>query len=295
MQGSRNRLGRRAGPVLALVAGLLALALPSVPEHALGYRALLDAAETRVDASLERNTVTFLSLSGVKAVLASIEGSAVGVGFHLEVGDLIQPAYDYVDFVWRAFLYALGLLGLYKLVMETGILGIGFPILGAGLVLWGAGGLDLGPSAGLRRWGRRAVMVGLIVVYVVPLSLLLSHWVSERYLVPVQAQTAERIEETREPLRDAADRLRGLRDEISILAPGRSVEAIAREAGAAAEQASEAIWERLQAFLAFVLILLVQLLLLPFLSAFVIYRALSLAARAAEGTRLLGERETGVG
>jgi hypothetical protein len=279
------RVVRRALAAAALAAGLCALVLPRVFGAGVAYPAVVRAAETRVDGSLERNSVTFLSLSGIKAVMASIEGSAVGVGFHLEVGDLIQPAYDYVDFVWHAFLYALALLGLYALAMETGILWLGFPVLGIGLMAWGAGALDLRYAAGLRSFGRRVIAFGLVVAYVVPVSLLLSYAVAQRYLVPLEARTAQRIEETRAPLTEAAERMRKLRDKISILEPGKSVDAVGREARVIADEVSEAIWARLQAFLALVLIVLVELLLLPFLSAFVIYRALSLALRAPERNR----------
>jgi hypothetical protein len=280
-----SRVVRRALAAVALAAGLCALVLPRVFAAGVAYPAVVHAAEARVAGSLERNSVSFLSLSGIKAVMASIEGSAVGVGFHLEVGDLIQPAYDYVDFVWHAFLYALALLGLYALAMETGILWLGFPVLGIGLMAWGAGALDLRYAAGLRSFGRRAIALGLVVAYVVPVSLLLSYVVAQRYLVPLEERTVQRIEETRAPLAEAAERMRNLRDKISILEPGKSVDAVGREAHEIADEVSDSIWARLQAFLALVLIVLVELLLLPFLSAFVIYRALSLALRGPERNR----------
>ena len=84
-------------------------------------------------------------------------------------------------------------------------------------------------------------------------------------------------------MNDAAERMRNLRDKVSILEPGKSVDAVSEEARAIADQVSEAIWERLQAFLALVLILLTELLVLPFLSAFVIYRVISRVVRAPEG------------
>jgi hypothetical protein len=285
MMTPNSRVVRRALAAVALAAGLCALVLPRVFAAGVAYPAVVHAAEARVAGSLERNSVTFLSLSGIKAVMASIEGSAVGVGFHLEVGDLIQPAYDYVDFVWHAFLYSLALLGLYALAMETGILWLGFPVLGIGLMAWGAGALDLRWAAGLRSFGRRVIAFGLVVAYVVPLSLLLSYLVAQHYLVPLEERTAQRIEETRAPLAEAAERMRKLRGKISILEPGKSVDAVGREAREIADEVSDSIWARLQAFLALVLIVLVELLLLPFLSAFVIYRALSRALRAPERNR----------
>jgi len=273
----RAATARRAAAVGAVVLGAAAVLLPRWVAPWLGFELVLDAAGERVGASLERNSVSFLSLSGIKAVMASIEGSAVGVGFHLQIGDLIQPAYDYVDFVWHAFLYALGVLGLYELVMETGILELGFPVLGVGLLLWGGG--VLGARAAPARWGRRIVVLGLAVAYLVPASLLLADAVSVRYLVPLEQEKAQQIEATREPLRRAAERMAALRGEISILDPGKSVDAIASGAREIAEEATAAIWSRLEAVLAYVLILLVELLLLPFLSAFLIYRGLSRALR----------------
>lgn len=274
----RAATARRVAAVGALLLGAGALLVPQWIATGLGFDFILELAGQRVGESLERNSVTFLSLSGIKAVMASIEGSTVGVGFHLQIGDLIQPAYDYVDFVWHAFLYALGVLGLYRLVMETGILEIGFPLLGIGLLLWGAGAL--GAGAATVRWGRRLVVLALAVAYLVPASLLLADLVSTRYLVPLERKTAEQIDAAREPLQRAAERMAALRAEISILEPGKSVDAITSGAREIAEEATRAVWGRLEAFLAYVLILLVELLLLPFLSAFLIFRGLSRALRA---------------
>jgi hypothetical protein len=279
MDERRARAVRLAGTGAALVAGVLALAMPALLGRVLLHEAATGAAEATLDRGLERNSVTFLSVSGIKAVMASIEGSSVGIGVNLQVGDLIQPAYDYVDFVWRIFLYALTLLGLYKLLMETGILSLGFPILGIGLLLLCAGRLPPGERPGLSRWGRRVALLGVAVAYVVPLALLLSQLVSERYLEPLQRSSAERIAEAGGVLDEAAESLGALRDEISILEPGRSFEAIRVESRNIAARASAAIWERLQAFLGYVLILVVELLILPFLSAFLVYKSLAVAAR----------------
>ena len=49
-----------------------------------------DTAEL-IDETLMHDQVTFLAISAIKASLAMIEGSTVGVGFELQLGDLIQP------------------------------------------------------------------------------------------------------------------------------------------------------------------------------------------------------------
>lgn len=272
---------RTAVAAVALVLGGFALACPDGMRGPLLHETLSDAAEQRIDGSLARNSVTFLTLSGLKAVLASIEGSSVGVGFHLELGDLVQPAYDYVDFVWRAFLYALALLGLYKLLMETGILTLGISLLGVGVVLWGAGTLGRGRLAPAVGWGRRIGVLGLAVAYALPLALLASQVLSQRYLEPLREQSATRIEEAGAPLDRAAERLHALRERLSILEPGRSLSEMQTETRALVRDVSETIWERTQAFLAYLLVLLVEILLLPFLSAWLIVKALGAASRAA--------------
>jgi hypothetical protein len=271
---------RSTAALLAVAIGLVALVRPHWLAGPLLHETLTRAAETRVDASLARNSVTFLSVSGLKAALATIEGSAVGVGFHFELGDLVQPAYDYVDFVWHAFLYALVLLGLYKLLMQTGILALGISLLGAGLLLWGIGVLGRGRLPSTGSWARRVGVLGLAVGYAVPLALLASQLLTERYLEPLRARSAQRIEEAGAPLEDATERLRGLREHLSLLEPGRSLDELQQETRRLVTEASQAIWERTQAFLAYVLVLAVELLLLPFLSAWLIVKALGTAARS---------------
>ena len=258
--------------IAALLLGLGLLVRPDFFASALLQDALSSAAERRVDDSLTRNGVTFLALSGVKAVLASVEGSAVGIGFHFELGDLVQPAYDYLDFVWHAFLYAMTLLGLYKVVIETGILGLGLGVLGAGLLLFGAGHL-FGPRlALLRSAGARLAAFGLAIGYLLPTALVASQLVAERYLEPLRVHHEERIESAREPLARASQRLRDVREKISVLDPGKSLATLQSEAQAIAGEVKAVIWERSESFVAYVLLLLLELLVLPFAGAWLAYR-----------------------
>ena len=112
-----------------------------------------NAAE-QIDQTLENNLLVFATISTIKAAVALIEGSSMGVGVELEVGDLVQPAYDYIDFVWRLFLYAILLMTFYKLLFESGVLGVGFQILGLGLLLWGLSQLWPSAKADIRLWAK---------------------------------------------------------------------------------------------------------------------------------------------
>jgi hypothetical protein len=57
-----------------------------------------------LDDAFQKSLSGFLLLSGIKSGLAVVEGSEVGVGFSLELGDVVQPVYDYVDIAWKAAL-----------------------------------------------------------------------------------------------------------------------------------------------------------------------------------------------
>jgi hypothetical protein len=59
-----------------------------------------------VEHNIEQSLATFGVLSTLKIGLAIIEGSEVGIGFGIEVGDVVQAAYDYVDIAWRVILAA---------------------------------------------------------------------------------------------------------------------------------------------------------------------------------------------
>ena len=69
--------------------------------------------------SFDKSLKGFLVLSGIKSGVAVLEGSTVGVGFNLEVGDIVQSIYDYVDVAWRTSLAGCTVLLLMRLTLET--------------------------------------------------------------------------------------------------------------------------------------------------------------------------------
>lgn len=74
-------------------------------------------------ASFNKATAGFGVMSLIKAGLAIVEGSEIGASFgvtaRVEVGDFVQPVYDYVDIAWRTLLYgSVALLGT-KFVLEA--------------------------------------------------------------------------------------------------------------------------------------------------------------------------------
>jgi hypothetical protein len=69
--------------------------------------------------SFDRSLKGFLVLSAIKSGIAVLEGSEVGVGFNLEVGDLVQSMYDYVDVAWRTALAGGTILLLMRIVLQV--------------------------------------------------------------------------------------------------------------------------------------------------------------------------------
>ncbi len=241
------------------------------------YEALNAEAEALVDDAAAYNASTFFAVSGVKAGLALIEGSSVGAGFELEVGDLVQPVYDYIDLVWNVLLYSLLILGMYKLLLETGILLLGLKLAGAGFLIWAAGRIAPKRWPSFPRWGMRCVLFGGYFAYAVPIVLIGSYAGCAHYTQPIKIQYQARIEQVKMQLNEAKDEFIGLRDQVSITSPGESLDKIRTAITHAVASMTSAVWDGMFAFIYFMLVVLFELLVFPLLSAFVLYRFMQYA------------------
>jgi len=84
-----------------------------------GLATISDSNNRYLKESFDRSVKGFLVLSAIKSGLAVLEGSEVGVGFNLEVGDIVQSIYDYVDIAWKTALAGGTVLLLMRLVLQT--------------------------------------------------------------------------------------------------------------------------------------------------------------------------------
>jgi hypothetical protein len=155
-----------------------------------------DAART-IDESLTRNLTVFLTLSTIKATLDIIEGSSFGVEFfasmQIEGGDIVQSAYDTVDFVWHLFISVLFLLTFYELILKSGITSLGVLLIGIGtLSLALAVALPSTPK-GVSVVGEKAVKYGLLVCLFVPLVFILTESLSRHYLAPLRNEAVAEL------------------------------------------------------------------------------------------------------
>lgn len=69
-----------------------------------GMHKVTTSNEEYLQKSFDKALNGFLVLSGIKMGLAVLEGSEIGIGFNLQIGDLAQAAYDYVDLAWHTVL-----------------------------------------------------------------------------------------------------------------------------------------------------------------------------------------------
>lgn len=255
--------------VIALGVGVIALQ-SEVAEYS-GFNQLTASTTALIDESMQDNMKTFLIFSAIKASLALIEGSTVGVGLEVQVGDLIQPAYDYVNFFWNVFLFAFVLLGTYKILLETGLLGIGFPIIGAGVIILGFSMLIPKSKWNATLFARKLILIGALICYILPLSLLGSKAVSDRYVVTLKEKHQESILDFHAELETTETAFLAMKKEISLLKPGESIDRIQRGLTGLMRQIAATFQATLLSFMYFVLIVLFELLVLPFATAFMLY------------------------
>lgn len=107
---------------IAILFILLALVLRGPLDTWINDRALghLDYTNQQyLENSFDDASRLFLILTAVKSVLAVVEGSELGVGFGLEVGDVVQGVYDYVDFAWQIVLWATMIIVMTRMLLEV--------------------------------------------------------------------------------------------------------------------------------------------------------------------------------
>ncbi len=93
--------------IVLLLAGAALLSAAGYADRAfnwIGVGHLSRANDHYLEDAFDKSLTGFLLLSSIKSGLAVVEGSQVGIGFNLEIGDIVQPVYDYVDIAWKAAL-----------------------------------------------------------------------------------------------------------------------------------------------------------------------------------------------
>ncbi len=115
------RQALKVAQILVLILAIVAAAggYTDRPIHWLGMDRIAAVNQSYLQRSMDKATNGFLVLSGIKTGLAVIEGSEIGIGFNLEIGDIVQSVYDYVDIAWKTALAGGTVILITRLLLQT--------------------------------------------------------------------------------------------------------------------------------------------------------------------------------
>lgn len=262
--------------LLLVACGVLSFAFTDEVAHYSGQEALSAEAESLVDDSLGKNQQAFLVLSGIKAALALVEGSSVGVGFSLEVGDVVQPAYDYVHFFWLVFLVGFVVMGTYKILLETGMLELGLMLAGTGLIVASVGLVKSSWQKSFHRTARWCILFGVLIAFIVPTALVATHYLSDHYTSELREKYGLRIAAFQTELERTKAELLAMKEEVSLLSPVDSVAALKAHASRTATAVMDAFNASFYAFIYYIILLLFDMLFFPLVTALVLFKFVQL-------------------
>ena len=101
---------------------LIATDIPSKFFGVTGLNTISRSNEAYLEDSFNRSIGTFVVLSVIKAGLAVLEGTEISLGIGIEVGNIVQAVYDYVDLAWRTVLLSsVVLLGTRYILQTSGL------------------------------------------------------------------------------------------------------------------------------------------------------------------------------
>lgn len=184
-----------------------------IPVEKLGMGKVSQSNDEYLKHSFDKSVSGFLILSGIKSGLAIIEGSEIGVGFNLELGDIVQSVYDYVDIAWKTALAGGTVILLTGLVLEAvGIIDhwcLALSLLAMLIYLifkW-----FLPARVRMIRLGREATfflaLISVIFYLVFPFSISGAAYLSEKITQPLIRQSEAHFESIRKEL--TADSIQG--------------------------------------------------------------------------------------
>lgn len=175
--------------------------------HKAGLGALARSNQNYLDTAFDKALAGFIILSGIKSGLAIIEGSEVGVGFSLELGDAVQPLYDYVDIAWRAAMAGGTIIVMLQLALkgvtmiDHWALALVLAVLLVGqLIRWMLPRAD-GLHYVVKASGRWGLTLCVILYLVLPLAVTMAAHLSKRLTAPM--------------IETSQTRLKGLGDSLS--------------------------------------------------------------------------------
>lgn len=197
--------------VVALaVAAIAFLGWIDRPLSVIGGGPLQRSNEAYLTKSFNKALAAFGTMSILKAGLDVIEGSEIGASFgvtaNLQVGDIVQPAYDYVDIAWRTMLTGCVTLLSIRFLLQTAAI-LDSYLLGVTLLL-------LAAFLSSHWWSRRlpglkntirdalsmAIVVTLALYYLLPVSVWGAAKLSHAITQPSMEEAQKGFDQTKQAL-----------------------------------------------------------------------------------------------
>jgi hypothetical protein len=166
--------------------------------------------------TLERQSKSFLLVSTLKSSLGMIEGSDVGFGFRLEVGDLVQSTYDLVDFTWKILLYGILIITFSKIFFESSLVDVGVVILAVGFLVRIFSLFVQVHKEKIVSVGSGIIVAGLIVSFYIPVSTIVSFRACEFFVDHIERDLDTQMEAVLKDWEDFKSELslRNLKDSL---------------------------------------------------------------------------------
>ncbi len=190
---------------------------------------IVESANENYDDSVK----TFVIVSGIKAVVAVIEGSSLNLpGTEIEIGDAIQPAYDAIDILWKSTLVSVVVMKFYAIYFAifTSKIAQLFILAITVVFLLRMGfytnfiqsrykkSVVLTTSTAIANKVLHLLISSLIIFYVlVPISIFASQSMMVYFSTTYYNPAVEKLTQTSQELTDAKDQLLSLETESGLL------------------------------------------------------------------------------
>lgn len=176
----------------------------------IGIQSLITHNDEYLNMSFNKALVGFGVMSALKAGLDIIEGSEIGASFgitaQVEVGDIVRPAYDYIDIAWRTLLTSCVTLLSIRYLLKAATIIDGY-MLGATLIIvaiflmlrWWLPAWSYAKGV-VRDVLSVAIVATLAIYYILPLSVWGASRLSSLITRPAIEEAQKGFEETKNTL-----------------------------------------------------------------------------------------------
>lgn len=281
-RGDMRKLRRYLLVALLALLALCCFFFPGV----LGFRTVTEVSHDIVEDALKNNAKAFVVVSGIKAMIAIIEGSTTGIVFlSIEIGDSVQSVYDFVDYIWKVLLYGLFILSLYAIILETELLEFGTIIMGAAFLLF-AFYMVLPAEVEKKPWkdvvrtlqkyslpaAKIILFLGLLIAYLAPLSILSSFSLKRYVIESAKQRKVGQMRELEKEFGELKEDFLSLRATLSLAHPMESFDRLRAGMDARSEKLRAVFDTALLIFLSYSALVFTEIVLFPLLMAFALYK-----------------------